>query len=47
MVNYLPGLIPTGTTSIVVGIYINKPPTTSFAGINLAASVVQHPLQNY
>jgi hypothetical protein len=25
---------------------IARPPTTSFAGINLAASIVQHPLQN-
>ncbi len=46
MVNYLNGLIPTGVTSIVAGLYINKPPTTSFANINLAANIVQHPLQN-
>ncbi len=30
------------------GLYIARPPTTSFAGINLAASIVslQHPLSN-
>jgi hypothetical protein len=35
MVNYLPGLIPTGTNAIVAGLYIARPPITSFAGINL------------
>ena len=46
MVNHLPGLIPATTSNIVAGLYIARPPTTSFAGINLAASIVQHPLQN-
>ena len=44
MVNYLPGLMPATTSNIVAGLYIARPPTTSFAGINLAASIVQHPL---
>jgi hypothetical protein len=44
MVNYLPGLIPTGTNSIVAGLYISKPPTTSFAGINLGSVTLSHPL---
>jgi hypothetical protein len=38
-------IVPAGTQAIVAGLYINKPPTT-FAGINLAASIVQHPLTN-
>ena len=46
MVNHLPRLIPATTSNIVAGLYIARPPTTSFAGINLAASIVQHPLQN-
>ena len=46
MVNYLPGLIPTGTNSIVAGLYISKPPTTSFAGINLGSVALSHPLLN-
>ncbi len=28
MVNYLPGVIPVGVTSIVAGLYIKQPPTT-------------------
>ncbi len=28
------------------GLYSARPPTTSFSGINLAASIVQHPLSN-
>ena len=46
MVNYLPGFIPTGTKAIVAGLYIARPPTTSFAGINLASSNLAHPLTN-
>ena len=33
-------------TNIVAGLYIAKPPVTSFAGINLANSGASHPLQN-
>jgi hypothetical protein len=40
------GVVPATTTQIVAGLYIARPPTTSFAGINLAASIVQHPLAN-
>jgi hypothetical protein len=40
------GIVKTGTTSIVAGLYIARPPTTSFNGINLALSAVQHPLGN-
>jgi hypothetical protein len=32
-------------TKIVAGLYIARPPTASFAGINLAASVLAHPLR--
>ena len=53
MVNWLPGDglastfgIPGGTKNIVAGLYIAKPPSTSFAGINLRSSDVAHPLQN-
>ena len=52
IVNYVPsitadgGILKTGTTQIVAGLYIGKPPTTSFAGINLAASNINHPLPN-
>ena len=55
MINYLPGAnaeggIPTGTTGIVAGLYINnllfKPPTTTFNSINLSLSDTQHPLPN-
>jgi hypothetical protein len=46
MVNYLPGLIPTGTNAIVAGLYIARPPITSFAGINLQSSALAHPLTN-
>jgi hypothetical protein len=38
------GIVKTLTTSIVAGLFIAKPPTTSFAGINLASSALQHPL---
>jgi len=40
------GIVPATVQKIVAGLYIAHPPTTSFAGINLAASVVQHPLPN-
>ena len=40
------GIVPAGVTQIVAGLYIARRPTTSFASINLAASVVQHPLSN-
>jgi hypothetical protein len=40
------GIVKTGTNAIVAGLYIARPPTTSFAGINLALSAVQHPLTN-
>ena len=46
MVNHLPGAQPTGTNAIVAGLYIARPPTTSFAGINLQLSAVQHALTN-
>ena len=53
MVNWLPGDglaptygIPATTKNIVAGLYIAKPPSTSFAGINLRSSDVAHPLQN-
>jgi hypothetical protein len=45
-VNHLPSLLPTGTTSIVAGLYIARPPITSFAGINLQSSALAHPLTN-
>jgi hypothetical protein len=40
------GIVKTGTLHIVAGLYIARPPTTSFSGINLALSAVQHPLTN-
>jgi hypothetical protein len=51
MVNYHSGgtgagIVPDTTTKIIAGLYIARPPITSFAGINLAASVLQHPLPN-
>ena len=39
------GGIPATTTNIVAGLYIAKPPTTSFASINLSTSGASHPLQ--
>ena len=38
------GGIPATTTRIVAGLYIVKPPTTSFHGLNLASSGASHPL---
>ena len=48
-VNYLPDLsanggIPAATTNIVAGCYVSKPPTTTFAGINLGAASVSNGL---
>jgi hypothetical protein len=40
------GIAPDSVTRIVAGSYIARPPITSFAGINLAASILQHPLPN-
>jgi hypothetical protein len=44
-VNYLPDLsanggIPNTVTNIVAGCYVGKPPTTTFAGVNLSAAQV-------
>jgi hypothetical protein len=47
MVNYhagANGIIPDTVTKIEACLYIARPPTTSFAGINLAANVLAHPL---
>jgi hypothetical protein len=49
LVNHLAGssgIVPANTAQIAAGFYIARPPATSFEGINLAASIVQHPLQN-
>jgi hypothetical protein len=41
------GIVPATTAKIVAGLYIKQPPTTTcFAGINLAANVLAHPLPN-
>ena len=40
------GLLPANTANIVAGLYIARPPTTSFAGVNLGAATTQHPLGN-
>jgi hypothetical protein len=40
------GIVPATATQIVAGSYIARPSTTSFAGINLAANVIAHPLPN-
>jgi hypothetical protein len=45
-VTVLQSIVPATVNNIVAGLYIARPPTTSFAGINLALSVVQHPLTN-
>ena len=37
---------PALTTNIVAGLYIAKPPATSFSGANFASAAVSHPLQN-
>jgi hypothetical protein len=50
MVNWVPGGgsygVPSGTLNIVAGLYINKPPATSYAGVNLSNSGAAHPLSN-
>lgn len=38
------GGIPATTANITAGLYINRPPATSFNGINLANSQASHPL---
>ena len=48
-VNYLNdtsanGGIPATTTNIVAGLYINKPPSTTYAGINLSTAGASHPM---
>jgi hypothetical protein len=52
LVNYIPSSVGVGvpslTTDIVAGLYIVKPPSTSYSGgVNLAHSNVAHPLGNY
>jgi hypothetical protein len=37
---------PSDASGCVAGLYIAKPPTTSFNGVNLASSGASHPLQN-
>jgi hypothetical protein len=37
---------PADTSGCVAGLYIAKPPATSFNGVNLASSGASHPLQN-
>ncbi len=54
LVNYIPSItgggaqgVPTTTANIVPGLYISKPPSTSFGnGVNLSNSGVDHPLGN-
>jgi hypothetical protein len=50
MVNWILGGgsygVPAGAASIVAGLYINKPPSTSYTGINLGSSNASHSLQN-
>jgi hypothetical protein len=49
MVNYhagATGIVPGTEQRIEAGLYTARPPTTSFAGINLAANVLAHPLPN-
>jgi hypothetical protein len=46
MVNWILGGgsygVPAGATSIVSGLYINKPPSTSYTSINLSSSGATH-----
>jgi hypothetical protein len=49
MINHLAdvsasGGIPATTTNIVAGLYVNKPPTTTFAAVNLSLSGASSPL---
>ena len=51
MINYhapgtAAGIVPASTSKIVAGLYIARPPTTRFGGINLVTSVLAHPLGN-
>jgi hypothetical protein len=47
LINHLPEKLTTGTTALTAGLYISKPPSTSYAGgVNLANSGVAHPLAN-
>ncbi len=47
LLNYLPGQLTTGTGDITVGLYIRKPPSTTYAGgVNLSSSGVAHPFAN-
>lgn len=50
MINYLGNNttlgVPATTTHIVAGLYISKPPVTTFSNINLADSNASHPLLN-
>jgi hypothetical protein len=51
LVNYIPSTsttgIPATTANIVAGLYISKPPATSYGnGVNLQSSGVAHPLGN-
>ena len=39
--------IPSTTKNIVTGLYIFKPPSTSYTGINLSSTTVVHLLGNY
>ena len=43
-INYLDisGCVPANTANIVSGLFINKPPSTNLAGINLASSNASH-----
>jgi len=40
------GIVPASTTRIVAGLYIARPPTTSFANINLNSANIAHHLTN-
>jgi hypothetical protein len=52
LVNFIPSKsgegVPANSDSIVAGLYISKPPATSYSGgVNLANSGVAHPLGNF
>jgi hypothetical protein len=52
MINYLPGTsvadgIPDTVNGIVTGLYITRPPTTSFNNVNLSLSPTTYPLINF
>jgi hypothetical protein len=40
------GIVPSSTVNIVAGLYMARPPTTSFAGINVGSANVAQPLTN-